>query len=250
MSFASPFAIALVVIFGLSLSGLPVAYAMIGGSILYLLLAGLDVGTAAEQVLFAALEKLEGAPGRIEIIGRRNGGAAFVDYAHKPGALETAIAALRPFATGRLIVVFGCGGDRDTGKREIMGEISARDADITIVTDDNPRSEQPQTIRAAILSGAHRIAGADVREIGDRGAAIAAGVALLGPGDILLVAGKGHETGQIVGSKTLPFSDHEAVRAALGAGADGVAVRRALLDAGDPARACAALAEALARRGD
>lgn len=181
-----------------------------------LVAAGLAIATGeTPEDVFGALEKLEGAPGRIELVGRRNGGAAFVDYAHKPAALETAIAALRPFARGKLIVVFGCGGDRDRGKRPIMGEIAARDADIAIVTDDNPRSEPPASIRAAILDGARSIAGADVREIGDRAAAIAAGVALLGEGDILLVAGKGHETGQIVGSKVLPFSDHEAVRAAL-----------------------------------
>ena len=181
-----------------------------------LVAAGLAIATGeTPQNVFAALEKLVGAPGRIEKIGDRNGGAAFVDYAHKPGALETAIAALRPFARGRMIVVFGCGGDRDRGKRPIMGEIAARLADITIVTDDNPRSEQPAAIRAAILEGASAHKGADVREIGDRAAAIAAGVALLGPGDVLLVAGKGHETGQIIGSKTIPFSDHEAVRAAL-----------------------------------
>ena len=111
-----------------------------------LVAAGLAIATGeTPQNVFAALEKLVGAPGRIERIGDRNGGAAFVDYAHKPGALETAIAALRPFARGRMIVVFGCGGDRDRGKRPIMGEIAARLADITIVTDDNPRSEQPAT---------------------------------------------------------------------------------------------------------
>jgi UDP-N-acetylmuramoyl-L-alanyl-D-glutamate--2,6-diaminopimelate ligase len=182
-----------------------------------LVAAGIALATGeAPAAVFAALEKLQGAPGRIEFVGERNGGAAFVDYAHKPGALETAISALRPFATGKLVVVFGCGGDRDRGKRPIMGEISARLADVTIVTDDNPRSEDPAAVRAAIMEGARAVAGADVREIGDRAAAIAAGASLLGQGDILLVAGKGHETGQIVGSKVLPFSDHEAVRAALG----------------------------------
>ncbi|MEI2734208.1 MAG: UDP-N-acetylmuramoyl-L-alanyl-D-glutamate--2,6-diaminopimelate ligase [Rhodoblastus sp.] len=181
-----------------------------------LVAAGLAIACGeSPRNVFSALEKLVGAPGRIERVGERNGGAAFVDYAHKPGALETAISALRPFAQGRMIVVFGCGGDRDRGKRPIMGEISARLADITIVTDDNPRSEEPASIRAAILEGARAHAGADVREIGDRAAAIAAGVGLLSPGDVLLVAGKGHETGQIIGSKTIPFSDHDAVRAAL-----------------------------------
>ncbi|MCC2108659.1 MAG: UDP-N-acetylmuramoyl-L-alanyl-D-glutamate--2,6-diaminopimelate ligase, partial [Hyphomicrobiales bacterium] len=126
-----------------------------------LVAAGLAIATGeTPQNVFAALEKLVGAPGRIEKIGDRNGGAAFVDYAHKPGALETAISALRPFARGKLIVVFGCGGDRDRGKRPIMGEISARLADVTIVTDDNPRSEQPDAIRAAILEGARAHKGA------------------------------------------------------------------------------------------
>ena len=181
-----------------------------------LVAAGLAIATGeTPRDVFSALEKLVGAPGRIERIGEKNGGAAFVDYAHKPGALETAISALRPFARGKMIVVFGCGGDRDRGKRAIMGEISARLADITIVTDDNPRSEEPASIRAAILEGANTHKGADVREIGDRAAAIAAGVNLLASGDVLLVAGKGHEIGQIIGSKTIPFSDHDAVRAAL-----------------------------------
>ncbi|MFO1135633.1 MAG: UDP-N-acetylmuramoyl-L-alanyl-D-glutamate--2,6-diaminopimelate ligase [Rhodoblastus sp.] len=181
-----------------------------------LVAAGLAIACGeTPRNVFSALERLVGAPGRIERVGERNGGAAFVDYAHKPGALETAISALRPFAQGKMIVVFGCGGDRDRGKRPIMGEISARLADITIVTDDNPRSEAPASIRAAILEGAKTHMNADVREIGDRAAAIAAGVKLLAPGDVLLVAGKGHETGQIIGSKTIPFSDHEAVRAAL-----------------------------------
>ncbi len=181
-----------------------------------LVAAGMALATGERpEAVFSALEKLEGAPGRIERIGSRNGGAAFVDYAHKPDALQTALATLRPFARGKLIVVFGCGGDRDRGKRPIMGEISARGADVTIVTDDNPRSESPAAIRAAILEGASAIRGADVREIGDRAAAIEAGVGMLEPGDVLLVAGKGHETGQIVGSNVLHFSDHEAVRSAL-----------------------------------
>jgi UDP-N-acetylmuramyl tripeptide synthase len=134
----------------------------------------------------------------------------FVDYAHKPDALEKAIAALRPFVRGRLVLVFGCGGDRDPGKRPIMGEIAVRCADATIVTDDNPRSEKPPAIRAQILASAP-----SAIEIGDRAAAIRAGVAMLRDGDALLIAGKGHETGQIVGDKTLPFSDADEARAAL-----------------------------------
>ncbi|MDE2578419.1 MAG: UDP-N-acetylmuramoyl-L-alanyl-D-glutamate--2,6-diaminopimelate ligase [Hyphomicrobiales bacterium] len=184
-----------------------------------LVAAGLALATGEQpEAVFAALEQLQGAPGRLEMVGTRHGAAAFVDYAHKPAALETAIAALRPFTAGKMIVVFGCGGDRDAGKRPIMGEIAARNAEITIITDDNPRSEQPAAIRAAILQGAHAVRDADVREIGDRAAAIAAGVALMQRGDVLLVAGKGHETGQIVGSQTLPFSDHDCLRAALARG--------------------------------
>ena len=120
------------------------------------------------------------------------------------------LTALRPFATGRLRVIFGCGGDRDRGKRPIMGAIAARLADAVIVTDDNPRSEEPSAIRAAILAAAPGAV-----EIGDRAEAIRAAVAALGPGDVLVVAGKGHETGQIVGSQVLPFSDHDVLRAAI-----------------------------------
>ena len=118
--------------------------------------------------------------------------------------------ALRPFAKGRLVCVFGCGGDRDKGKRPIMGRIATSKADVVIVTDDNPRSEPPAAIRAEILAGAP-----SAREIGDRAEAIHATVAELRPGDVLVVAGKGHETGQIIGDRTLPFSDHEVLRAAI-----------------------------------
>jgi UDP-N-acetylmuramyl-tripeptide synthetase len=161
--------------------------------------------------VFAALQTLQGAPGRLERIGDVRGATVFVDYAHKPDALEKAIAALRPFVRGRLVVVFGCGGDRDPGKRPIMGEIAVRCADVTIVTDDNPRSENPASIRNQILAAAP-----SAIEIGDRAAAIRAGVAMLRDGDALLIAGKGHETGQIIGDKTLPFSDGDEARAALG----------------------------------
>lgn len=173
--------------------------------------AGLAIAAgAAPAPVFAALENLTGAKGRLEFAGQYNGAPIFIDYAHKPDALEKAIAALRPYTTGKLIVIFGCGGDRDTGKRPIMGRIAHDKADRVIVTDDNPRSEDPATIRAAILAEAP---GAE--EIGDRGAAIRAGVASLQKGDVLLVAGKGHETGQIIGNRTIHFSDHEAVAAAL-----------------------------------
>jgi UDP-N-acetylmuramoyl-L-alanyl-D-glutamate--2,6-diaminopimelate ligase len=165
--------------------------------------------------VFAALEKLQGAPGRLELIGTRAGAPIFVDYAHKPDALEKTLAALRALARERLIVVFGCGGNRDRGKRPLMGEIAARGADVVIVTDDNPRSEVPADIRAAILEGARRVAADKVLEMGDRRAAIAAGIAELRAGDVLVVAGKGHETGQTIGDKVLPFSDHEAIREVL-----------------------------------
>lgn len=170
---------------------------------------------AAPADVMAALALLRGAPGRLEVVARHRGGLAVVDYAHKPEAMSAALAALRPFVTGRLICVFGCGGDRDRGKRPIMGEISARDADVTIVTDDNPRKEDPALVRAEVLAGARALPERDVREIGDRAHAIRAGVAMLGDGDVLLVAGKGHETGQIVGATTLPFSDHDEIRAAI-----------------------------------
>ncbi len=176
-----------------------------------LVAAGLCVATGSDPgAVFAALETLEGAPGRLERVGERSGAPVFVDYAHKPDALEKTLAALRPFVPGRLIVVFGCGGDRDSGKRPIMGAIAARGADAAIVTDDNPRSENPAAIRAAILAAAP-----GAREIGDRAEAIRAAIAMLQPGDALVIAGKGHETGQIIGERTLPFSDAETARAAL-----------------------------------
>ena len=161
-------------------------------------------------VVVPALATLKGVRGRLDIVGERNGALAVVDYAHKPEALEAALAGLRPFATGRLICVFGCGGDRDRGKRPLMGAIATSNADIVIVTDDNPRTENPAAIRAEILAAAP-----GAREIGDRAEAIRAAVALLQPGDVVVVAGKGHETGQIVGQTVIPFSDHDCLRAAL-----------------------------------
>ncbi len=163
-------------------------------------------GAPADRVL-SALPKLEGVKGRLEVMGLTRGGLVVIDYAHKPDALAAALKALRPFAPGRLVCVFGCGGDRDKGKRPIMGRIAASLADTVIVTDDNPRSEDPKSIRAEILAAAP-----SAREIGDRAEAIHAGARLLGTGDVLLVAGKGHETGQIIGSTIIPFSDHDAVR--------------------------------------
>jgi UDP-N-acetylmuramoyl-L-alanyl-D-glutamate--2,6-diaminopimelate ligase len=176
-----------------------------------LVAAGLCLATGTDpETVFAALERLEGAPGRLERVGDKDGAPVFVDYAHKPDALEKALAALRPFVAKRLLVVFGCGGDRDVGKRPMMGAIATRAADLVYVTDDNPRSEDPAAIRAAILAAAPR-----AREIADRGEAIRAAIEALNPGDALLIAGKGHETGQIVGDRTLPFSDAESARAAL-----------------------------------
>jgi UDP-N-acetylmuramoyl-L-alanyl-D-glutamate--2,6-diaminopimelate ligase len=176
-----------------------------------LVAAGLAIGTGSDpDQVFAALGGLEGAKGRLERVGERNGAPIFVDYAHKPDALAKALQALRPYAKRRLVVVFGAGGDRDAGKRPLMGEIAAKNADSVIVTDDNPRSESPATIRSAILATAK-----GAREIGDRAEAIRIAISGLQPGDALLIAGKGHETGQIVGDRTLPFSDHEAAAAAL-----------------------------------
>jgi UDP-N-acetylmuramoyl-L-alanyl-D-glutamate--2,6-diaminopimelate ligase len=178
-----------------------------------LVAAGLAIGTGSEPAaVFATLEHLEGAKGRLERVGEHNGAPIFVDYAHKPDALAKALQALRPYAKRKLVVIFGAGGDRDAGKRPIMGAIAAENADQVIITDDNPRSENPATIRAAILAEAK-----GASDIGDRAEAIRAGIAALQPGDALLIAGKGHETGQIIGDKVLPFSDHEAVAAALAA---------------------------------
>ena len=176
-----------------------------------LVAAGLAIaGGEDEASVMAALPGLTGVRGRLERIGERHGAMAVVDYAHKPDALAHVLDTLRPYCTGRLICVFGCGGDRDRGKRPIMGAIAAAKADVVIVTDDNPRSEDPAAIRAAILAAAP-----DATEIGDRAQAIATAVRMLKAGDVLVVAGKGHETGQIVGDRVLPFSDHDTVAAAL-----------------------------------
>jgi UDP-N-acetylmuramoyl-L-alanyl-D-glutamate--2,6-diaminopimelate ligase len=173
--------------------------------------AGLAIGTGSEpNQVFEALERLEGAKGRLERVAERNGASIFVDYAHKPDALAKALQALRPYAKRKLVVVFGAGGDRDAGKRPLMGAIAVANADSVIVTDDNPRSENPEAIRAAILSDAK-----GAKEIGDRAEAIRTAISNLQPGDALLIAGKGHETGQIVGDRVLPFSDHDAVASAL-----------------------------------
>jgi len=176
-----------------------------------LVAAGLAIGTGSEpDQVFAALEHLEGAKGRLERVGEHNGASIFVDYAHKPDALAKALQALRPYARRNLVVVFGAGGDRDAGKRPLMGAIATENADSVIITDDNPRSENPAAIRSAILGAAK-----GASDIGDRTEAIRTAIAGLQNGDALLIAGKGHETGQIVGDRVLPFSDHDAVAAAL-----------------------------------
>ncbi|MCI0466386.1 MAG: UDP-N-acetylmuramoyl-L-alanyl-D-glutamate--2,6-diaminopimelate ligase [Beijerinckiaceae bacterium] len=181
-----------------------------------LVAAGLCIATGSPpDAVLAALEKLKGAPGRLELAGRHKGAPIFIDYAHKPDALDKALKALRPFVRGKLIVVFGCGGDRDAGKRPLMGEVAARLADRVIVTDDNPRSEDPAAIRKAILEGTK--GAGNVEAVSGRALAIARAVALLSEGDCLLIAGKGHETGQIIGDTILPFSDAGCVGALLGA---------------------------------
>jgi UDP-N-acetylmuramoyl-L-alanyl-D-glutamate--2,6-diaminopimelate ligase len=159
----------------------------------------------------AGLERLTGVRGRLELVSTLpNGATVYVDYAHKPDALVAVLDALRPHAAGKLVVAFGCGGDRDPGKRPIMGAIAARLADRVIVTDDNPRSENADTIRMAVMAGAP-----GATEIGDRAEAITTAIHDLGPGDILVVAGKGHEQGQIVGNTVRPFDDATVVRAAV-----------------------------------
>ena len=183
-----------------------------------LVAAGLCIaaGESVERTL-EALRRLEGAPGRLQRVGPgRRGGEAYVDYAHTPDGLATVLAALRPHAQGRLIVVFGAGGDRDRGKRPQMGAIAADLADIAFVTDDNPRSEDPASIRAQIMAGA-----TGLHEIADRRSAILAATALLEAGDVLIVAGKGHEQGQTIGDQVLPFDDVEETHRALARGGAG-----------------------------
>lgn len=174
------------------------------------------LGEPADQVL-EALSHLKGVHGRLELVGQMpNKAPVFVDYAHTPDGLDVLLRAARPHVRGKLILVFGCGGDRDAKKRPIMGDVARRLADEVIITDDNPRSEEPATIRAAI-----RAACPDASEIGERAAAIQEGVKRLTAGDALLIAGKGHETGQIIKGKTIPFSDFDVARAALAKAGEG-----------------------------
>jgi UDP-N-acetylmuramoyl-L-alanyl-D-glutamate--2,6-diaminopimelate ligase len=174
--------------------------------------AGLVLATGGEaSQVRHALASLKGATGRLELVGSKDNGArVFVDYAHTPDAIETALKALRPSVTGKLHVVFGCGGDRDKGKRPLMAKAAAANADAVYVTDDNPRTEDAATIRREVMVGA-----TSAIQIANRADAIATAVANLNADDVLLVAGKGHELGQIIGHVTKPFSDHDAVKAAL-----------------------------------
>ncbi|AGF76070.1 UDP-N-acetylmuramoyl-L-alanyl-D-glutamate--2,6-diaminopimelate ligase [Bartonella vinsonii] len=169
-----------------------------------LMAAGLAIATGVcPEKVFRSLETLQGAPGRLELVGKtENNAPVYIDYAHKPEALEQVLLSVRPFTQGRLILVFGCGGDRDQGKRPLMGKIAEQKADIVIVTDDNPRTEIPEKIRKDILQAVPRAI-----EIPDRGEAITYAIGLLKAGDTLIIAGKGHENGQIIGQKTTPFSD-------------------------------------------
>jgi UDP-N-acetylmuramoyl-L-alanyl-D-glutamate--2,6-diaminopimelate ligase len=172
--------------------------------------AGLD-----PRLVAGGIARGGGVPGRLERVDAGQDFLAIVDYAHKPDAVEAALAALRPLTAGRLVLVIGAGGDRDTGKRPVMGEIGARLADVLVVTDDNPRTEEPGAIRAALLAGTDGVRGAEVLEVGDRRAAIRRAVAMARSGDTVLIAGKGHETGQEIQGTVHPFDDRDELRAAL-----------------------------------
>lgn len=183
-----------------------------------LIAAGLCIVTGADpDETFDTMHMLQTVRGRMQFAAKReNGATVFVDYAHTPDALATALRAIRPHVLGRLIVVFGAGGDRDTGKRPLMGRSAAEGADVVFVTDDNPRSEDPDLIRAQILAGTRKLP-AEIYEVGDRAEAILRAVDALGAGDTLLIAGKGHETGQTVGDSVLPFDDVEQASVAVAA---------------------------------
>ncbi len=185
-----------------------------------LLAAGLVIASGSDpDRVFETLPQMQTVRGRMQLAAtRQNGAAVFVDYAHTPDAVATALKALRPHVMGRLVAIVGAGGDRDPGKRPLMGQAAAENADIVIVTDDNPRSEDPALIRAAVMQGCP-----EASEIGDRAEAILRAVDALGPGDALLIAGKGHETGQIVGDDVLPFDDVEQASVAVAALDGGIA---------------------------
>ena len=177
--------------------------------------AALAIGCGAEaSAVFGTLPKLQTVRGRMQLAATRdNGAAVFVDYAHTPDAVETAIKALRPHVMGHLVAIVGAGGDRDRTKRPLMGRAAALNADKVLVTDDNTRTEDPALIRAAVMEGA----GDEAVEVGDRAEAILRGVDMLGPGDALLICGKGHETGQIIGTDIYPFDDAEQASVAVAA---------------------------------
>ncbi|WP_127560431.1 UDP-N-acetylmuramoyl-L-alanyl-D-glutamate--2,6-diaminopimelate ligase [Nioella ostreopsis] len=176
--------------------------------------AGLVIGAGEEPAeVFAVLQQVQGVRGRMQLAAtRENGAPVYVDYSHTPDSIETALKALRPHVMGRLVIVFGAGGDRDRGKRPLMGRAAAENADVLIVTDDNPRSEDPAAIRAEVMAGCP-----EATNVGDRAEAILRGVDALGPGDALLIAGKGHETGQQVGDVIYPFDDVEQASVAVAA---------------------------------
>ncbi len=185
-----------------------------------LLAAGLVIGAGEDpQAVFDTFPHLTTVRGRMQLAATRdNGAAVFVDYAHTPDAIQTALRAMRPHVMGRIIAIIGAGGDRDTTKRPLMGQAAVNNADVVIVTDDNPRTEDPAAIRAAVLEGVRLAGGADITsEVGDRAEAILRGVDALQPGDALLIAGKGHESGQVVGDDVLPFDDAEQASIAVAA---------------------------------
>jgi UDP-N-acetylmuramoyl-L-alanyl-D-glutamate--2,6-diaminopimelate ligase len=189
--------------------GLPGDFNVANALLAVAMLRQLDVPV---EVIAAGLQHAA-VPGRMETFSRADGLSVIVDYAHTPDAVELALVAARTATKGRLFAVVGCGGDRDPGKRPAMGAAAARAADVVIVTDDNPRSEDPAAIRAAAIEGARAaVPGVDLREVGDRRQAIATAIELAGPGDTVVVLGKGHETGQDVGGVIHPFDDRETVR--------------------------------------
>ncbi|WP_281984106.1 UDP-N-acetylmuramoyl-L-alanyl-D-glutamate--2,6-diaminopimelate ligase [Thalassorhabdomicrobium marinisediminis] len=185
-----------------------------------LLAAGLVIAAGGDaEEAFDTLPYLTTVRGRMQHAATRaNGGAVFVDYAHTPDAIATALQAMRPHVMGKLVAIVGAGGDRDAGKRPLMGQAAAEHADVVFVTDDNPRTEDPAAIRAAVMEGAKAHgAGKSIVEVGDRAEAILRGVDALGPGDALLIAGKGHESGQTIGDDVLPFDDVEQASVAVSA---------------------------------
>jgi len=179
-----------------------------------LLACGLVIASGEDpQAVFETLPHLQTVRGRMQLAATRdNGATVFVDYAHTPDAIATALQAMRPHVMGRLVAIVGAGGDRDRAKRPLMGQAAAAHADLVFVTDDNPRSEDPATIRAAVMEGAP-----EATEVGDRAEAILRGIDAIGTGDALLIAGKGHETGQTIGDDVLPFDDVEQASVAVAA---------------------------------